>query len=104
MEARFYIEAGQPKVIIDGEWNALSLFLESDSSFSEAVRHIELKKQRQWIGNTSVLKLVSGSIFEVSTGLDMGLEKVEIYQKQLNTLIRARLEFEKNRKPHVINV
>ena len=37
MEARFYIEAGQPKVMIDGEWNALSLFLESDSSFSEAV-------------------------------------------------------------------
>ncbi|MFM5038375.1 hypothetical protein ACEUBS_07875 [Aeromonas veronii] len=104
MEARFYIEAGQPKVMIDGEWNALSLFLESDSSFSEAVRHIELKKQRRWIGNTSVLHLVSGSKFEVSTELDLELKKVDIYQNQLLALIGAWREFEKKREPHVINV
>ena len=43
MEAKFYIEADQPKVMIDGEWNALYLFLETDSSFDEARNHIELK-------------------------------------------------------------
>ena len=91
MEARFYIEAGQPKVMIDGEWNALSLFLESDSSFSEAVRHIELKKQRRWIGNTSVLHLVSGSKFEVSTELDLELKKIliTIMIQPLRTILRV---------------
>ena len=104
MEAKFYIEADQPKVMIDGEWNALSLFLETDSSFDEARNHIELKKKRQWMGNTSVLQLVSGSLFEVSTELDLDLSKVEIFQKKLLVLIDAWDKFEKERVPHVINV
>ena len=79
MEARFYIEGGQPKVLINGEWNALSLFLESDSYFDEARKHIELKKDRLWMGNTSVLNLISGSLFRVSSELDTELTSVEIY-------------------------
>jgi len=104
MEAKFYIEAGQPKVLIDGEWNALSLFLESDSSFPEAIRHIELKKQRQWMGNTSVLRLISGTKFAVSTELDLELNEVEIYQKQLLSLVSIWLKFEKDKVPKIVNV
>jgi len=104
MEAKFYIEADQPKVQIDGEWNALSLFLESDSSFDDVQRHIQLKKSRQWMGNTSVIQLVSGSLFKVSTELDLELKSVEVHQKKLVSLIKAWAKFEKERVPFVINV
>ncbi|WP_020409581.1 hypothetical protein [Hahella ganghwensis] len=104
MEAKFYIEAGQPKVLIDGEWNALSLFLESDSSFEEARKHVELKKCCQWMGNTSVLSLVSGNLFRVSTKLEIELNSVEIYQKQLLALIEEWAEFEREKAPHVVSV
>ncbi len=104
MKAKFYIESGQPKVLIDGEWNALSLFLESDSSFPDAIKHIELKKQKQWMGNTSVLRVVSGSMYEVSTELDISLKPVQLYQKQLLNLLNAWFKFEKDNVPKVISV
>ena len=104
MKAKFYIESGQPKVLIDGEWNALSLFLESDSSFPDAIKHIELKKQKQWMGNTSVLRVVSGSMYEVSTELDISLKPVQLYQKQLLNLLNAWFKFEKDNVPRVISV
>jgi hypothetical protein len=44
MKAKFYLDGGQPKVEIDNEWNALSLFLESDSSFEDVVRHLVVVK------------------------------------------------------------
>ena len=104
MEARFYVEDGRPKVTIDGAWNSLSLFLEYDSSFGGVRNHIELKKQRRWMGNTSVVQLVSGSEFELSTELDSELAKVVIYQKQLLRLIDAWSKFEHDRKSCVVNV
>jgi len=104
MEAKFYIDSGQPKVLINGEWNALSLFLESDSSFPEAIKHIELKKQKKWMGNTSVIHLISGSKFKVSTELDLSLNSVELYQKQLLTLVSTWVKFEKDNVPNIISV
>ncbi|WP_045856308.1 hypothetical protein [Teredinibacter purpureus] len=104
MEAKFYIECGEPKVQINGEWNALSLFLESDSSFPDAIKHIELRKQKQWMGNTSVLRIVSGSLYEVSTELDISLKPVQLYQKQLLKLVSAWFAFEKDNVPKVISV
>ena len=104
MKAKFHIESGQPQVLINGEWNALSLFLESDASFEEAKRHIELKKNRQWMGNASTLCLISGSLFKVSTELDLDLNPVEIHQKQLLTLIKEWVKFEEEQVPHEISV
>jgi hypothetical protein len=104
MKAKFYVEAGQPKVLINGEWNALSLFLETDSSFEDARKHVELKKTRDWMGNTSLLKLVSGSVFEVSTPLEIDLNAVQVYRKQLLILIDEWAKFKKNREPNVVNV
>ncbi len=104
MEAKFYIDADQPKVQIDGEWNALCLFLESDSSFEGVLRHIKLKKTRRWMGNASVVQLVSGSLFKVSTELELELKSVEVHQKKLLSLIKAWTKFEKERVPFIINV
>lgn len=104
MKANFYLENGNPKVEIDGEWNSLSLFLESDSSFAEAKKHIELKKEKRWMGNTSTLQLVSGSKFEVSTELDVELATVILSQKQLLKLIDAWDKFKHEKAPCVINV
>ena len=106
MKIEFHIESGQPKVNIDGEWNALSLFLESDSSSfdNSALRHIELKKTRQWMGNASTINLISGNTFEVSTELDLDLNNVKVSQKQLITLINKWSKFEKEKTPFTINV
>jgi hypothetical protein len=104
MKAKFYINSGQPKVIIDGEWNALSLFLESDSSTSDVRSHIELKRGRALRGNVSVVRLISGSSFKVSTELDIELASVTLFQKQLLKLIDVWGKFKSDRKPCIINV
>ena len=104
MKAIFYIESGQQKVLIDGCWNSLSLFLESDSSSTSVRNHINLKKTNKWQGNVSTVHLVEGSLFEVSTDLDIKLESVRIYQKQLITLIKTWNEFTQKNKRIVKNV
>ena len=104
MEAKFYLEAGHPKVLINKKWNALSLFLESDARFPEAKKHIELKKQRKWMGNTTSIQLLEGSIFKVYSELDIDLESVEIYQKQLLKLMGAWSKFEQCKKECTISV
>jgi|SRR5690554_1602385 len=104
MKAKFYLDGGQAKVKIDDEWNALSLFLESDASFAEVVKHVELKKQREWIGNTSIVRPIAGGKYEVSTPLDMDLKSVEVNQKQLLKLIEAWHLFKENNVICVVNV
>jgi hypothetical protein len=104
MKVEFCFENAQHKVFIDGAWNSLSLFLETDSIFDEIRNHIELKKKRMWMGNTSTIKLVSGSQFEISTDLDLELDSVVIFQKQLLKLMDVWRVFEEDKKPRVINV
>lgn len=104
MKAKFYLDGGQPKVEIDNEWNALSLFLESDSSFEDVVRHLELKKQRRWMGNTSVIRHISGSKYQVSTELDVNIKSVELSQSQLLRLIEAWHDFNNNRIDCIVSV
>ncbi len=104
MKAEYYFDGKQPKVIIDGEWNSLSLFLESDSSFSEVKNHIELKKPRPWIGNTSAVNLISGSKFEVYSELDSNLGKTLIFQKQLLKLMEEWRKFLSDKKERTIDV
>jgi hypothetical protein len=104
MRAEFYLEGNQPKVTFDNEWNSLSMFLETDSNFSDVKNHIELKKQRMWMGNTSVVQLVAGSKFEVYTELAPELGKVFIYQKQLLRLMDEWVDFVNDKKERTIDV
>ena len=104
MKIEYVIESNEPKVLVDGEWNALSMFLETESSNPHVRNHIGLKKKRKWMGNASTLCLISGSLFEVSTNLDLELENIEIHSKKLLELMSAWCDFENNRKPNVIHV
>ena len=104
MEAKFEIDCGQPKVLIDGAWNALSLFLESDSSMGNIRKHIELKKTKKWMGNTSTIQLINGSKFTVSTELGIDAASVEVFQKQLLELMNIWELFTNDRQPRTIHL
>jgi len=104
MKARFYFEGGQPKVEFNGEWNSLSLFLESDASFTDVKNHIELKKQRKWIGNISIIHLLSGSQFEIYSDLLPELKSVKIFRKKLLFLMQEFEDFQKNKKEKIIEI
>lgn len=93
MKIEFYTEGSQPRVKVEGKWNSLSLFIESDSSFADVKKHIELKKQKPWIGNTSTIKPASGSKYEIFSELDPELETVVIFRKQLLDLINEWEQF-----------
>ena len=97
MKALFYKDGNHLKVEFDGEWNALSMFIETDCEWSEIRKHIELNTDG-CAGNTSSITRISGNKYCVSCTLGLGLSSVEIDQKQLLKIFDAWDEFNRDRK------
>ena len=96
MKVKYLVEGGQHKAYIDGDWNALSLFLETDSVFHEAVKHVTLRERGKWMGNTTTIEFLEGSRYVIYSELEIELSRVEIYEKQFMLLLNAWRKFKSN--------
>lgn len=104
MKANFHHKPeGGLSVTFDGAWNALSLFLESDSC-EHAMRHINAKKKEAWMGNISILKLKGEGKYELSSELATDASTIVVSRAQLLRAIDEWNQFRSNKNDKVVNL